>query len=130
MYVCVRRCGGDVPFKPATGLPLPHIRPRHTHQQASESAYFLAKARRLRDATLKLSHAAAAQAAVPLVAARQGPLVCVGGRVERGEALPEVEVRGGRERGEVHEGGLLEGAVLRHAMEGMGAELARELMHM
>jgi hypothetical protein len=77
--------------------------------QASESAYLLVKARRLRDATLKLSHAAA-QAAVSSAAA-----ACLGGRVERGEVLPEVEVRG---------------VLLRHTMEGMATELTRELMHM
>jgi hypothetical protein len=110
-----------------------YVTTHHVHQQASESAYLLVKARRLRDATLKLSHAAA-QAVVPSNAVTQGVVAWLGGRVGRGEALPEVEVgvgvvEGGTKRGSIEKDFTRE-AVFRHLIEGMGAELVRELREM
>jgi hypothetical protein len=99
------------------------------NKQAHESAYLLVKARRLRDATLRLSHAAA----------RQVPSAYLAQRVEHGEegaALPEVEVRGlevptsGRgSRRQRNEALMLE-QVVRRAVEGMSVELAREFVEM
>jgi hypothetical protein len=107
-------------------------------KQAYESAYLLVKARRLRDATLRLSHAAAGQAAMPSSVARQVPPAYLAQRVGEveGAALPGVEVRGvqvptsgrgGRKRR--NEPLVLE-LVVRRVVEGMSVELARELAEM
>jgi hypothetical protein len=106
------------------------ITPRH---QAHQSAYLLAKARRLRDATLMLSQAAAAQAAVmPSPPAVQEPPVYLAQRVGTGGTAPEVGVRGlspaSRSAGPRQL--LVEEAVVRHWVEGMRGELVRELMEM
>jgi hypothetical protein len=95
------------------------------NKQAYESAYLLVKARRLRDATLKLSHAA-----VPSSAATQDPPAYLARRM--GAKLPEVEVGGlevptsEKQRNEA----LVLEQVVRRVVEGMSVELARELAEM
>jgi hypothetical protein len=108
------------------------------NKQAHESAYLLVKARRIRDATLRLSHAAAGQAAMPSSVARQVAPAYLAHRVEEGEegALPDVEVRGlevptsvrgsRKRRNEA----LVLKQVMRRVVEGMSVELARELAEM
>jgi hypothetical protein len=100
------------------------------NKQAHESAYLLVKARRIRDATLRLSHAAAGQAAMPSSAARQVPPAYLAQRVEEGEgaALPGVEVRGLEVSTCSAEEGVVREAVVGHVMEGLSVELVRELM--
>jgi hypothetical protein len=101
-------------------------------KQAHESAYLLVKARRLRDATLRLSHAAAGQASVPMSGARQEPPAYLAQRLGEGEgaALPEVEVRGLEVSTCSAEEGVVREAVVRYVVEGLRGELARELMEM
>jgi hypothetical protein len=92
--------------------------------QAHESSYLLVKARRLHDATLELSHAPAAQAAVPPAYLAQ--------RVGAGGAAPEVGVRGlspATRRAGSREL-RVEEAVVRHWVEGMRGELVRELVEL
>jgi hypothetical protein len=107
-----------------------HVLP---NKQAYESAYLLVKARRLRDATLRLSYAAA-----PSSAATQDPPAYLAQRVGEGEgaALPGVEVRGlevptsGRWSRERRIKALVLEQVMRRVVEGMSVELARELAEM
>jgi hypothetical protein len=102
------------------------------NQQAYESAYLLVKARRLRDATLKLLHAAASS---PV--ATQDPPAYLGQRVEEGQReLPEVAVRGlevptsGRGSRKRRNEALMLEQVVRRVVEGLSTELARELAEM
>jgi hypothetical protein len=112
------------------------------NKQAHESAYLLIKARRLHDATLRLSHAAAGEAAMsPSSAATQDHPAYLAQRVARGRKalLPGVEVIGlrvvtwfmwallSREPGEKKR--VFE-QVVRHVVEGLSVELVRELMEM
>jgi hypothetical protein len=100
------------------------------NKQAHESAYLLVKARRIRDATLRLSHAAAGQVAMPSSVARQVPPAYLAQRVGEGEgaALPEVEMRGVQVPTCSAVEGVVREAAVGHVMEGLSAELVRELM--
>jgi hypothetical protein len=95
------------------------------NKQAYESTYLLFKARRIRDATLKLSHATA-----PSSAATQDPSAYLARRM--GAKLPGVEVgrlevpTSEKRRNEA----LVFEQVVRRVMEGMSVELARELAEM
>jgi hypothetical protein len=111
------------------------------NKQAYESAYLLVKARRVHDATLRLSHAAAAQAqaAMPSSAARQVPPAYLAHRVGEGQgaaALPGMEVRGpevltsGRGGRKRRDEALVLEQVVRRVVEGISVELARVLMEM
>jgi hypothetical protein len=96
-----------------------------------ECLYFLTKARRLRDASDKL--APMVTTTTIATASSQAPAY-VASRVEEVRALPEVEVEGwlggGRRRSTrgVDEGLLLKEAVVRHVVEGLRSELARDLL--
>jgi hypothetical protein len=113
--------------------PHPEPPPFRTSQEW-ESHYLLSKARRLRDATATLQLVSQASNATTTTRNTQAPAY-VATRVEGGAALPEVAVEGrlggGKRRKStrgVDEGLLVREVVVRHVVEGLRPELARELV--
>jgi hypothetical protein len=103
--------------------------PLCTHAKEWECLYLISKARRLRDATATL-HLIQTSSSSVTTANTHAPAF-LAERVGRGAALPKVEVEGVQAEG----GGEWEGAnekemVVRHVVEGMRGDFARELLGM
>jgi hypothetical protein len=109
------------------------VRPSPTRQEWARR-YLLCKARRLRDATATLSLQQASTTSPTAATSSQAPAYLAARVEEGGSALPEVQVRKqelwrAQRRGTLEIGALdMEAQVVRHLVEGIRGELARELM--